>query len=59
MEGVSGCQLAVKIDGKPYLVTGADVDAHSAGLCSASKQAEVTGTVKDGKFASTSFALKN
>jgi hypothetical protein len=58
MDGVSGCQLAVKIDGKPYLVTGTDVNAHKAGLCEATKQAEVSGQVKDDKFVATVFALK-
>ncbi len=58
MEGVRGCKLAVKIDGKPYLVTGADVDAHGAGLCSSAKQAKVVGQVEDDKFVATSFELQ-
>jgi len=58
MEGVSGCKLAVKIDGKPYLVTGADVDAHGAGLCSSAKKAKVVGEIEGDKFVATSFELQ-
>jgi hypothetical protein len=58
MEGAQGCQLAAKIDGKAYLVSGASFDAHSTGLCSASKQADVAGTIKDGKFVVTKMELK-
>ncbi len=58
MQGVEGCTLAVKIDGKPYLVTGADVDAHGAGLCSSAKKAKVVGKIEGGKFVATSFELQ-
>ncbi len=57
MPGVQGCQLAVKIDGKPYLVTGASVNAHKAGLCRGAKQAKCSGEVKDDMFVATSFQL--
>ena len=57
MPGVEGCQLAVKIDGQPYLVTGTTVDAHGAGLCSAAKNAKVTGTIEDDAFAATQFEI--
>ncbi len=57
MPGVEGCQLAVKIDGQPYLVTGTTVDAHGAGLCSAAKNAKVTGTIEDETFAATKFEI--
>ena len=57
MPGVQGCKLAVKIDGKPYLVTGASVNAHEAGLCQAAKQATCSGEVKDDTFVATSFEL--
>ncbi len=51
MEGVSGCQAAVKIDGKPYLIEGlGDFNAHAAGLCDAAKPAHVLGNITDGKF---------
>lgn len=58
LDGVTSCSLAVKIDGKAYLVSGADVDARSAGLCGASKQAEVAGKIVDGKYIASSFKLK-
>ena len=58
MEGVKGCKLAVRIDGKPYLVTGADVDAHGAGLCSSAKEAKVVGQIEGDKFVATSFELQ-
>ncbi len=58
MDGVRSCRLAVKIDGKPYLVTGADVSVGKARLCGVTKKAEVTGTVKDDTLVATSFKLK-
>ena len=58
MQGIEGCTLAVKIDGKPYLVTGADVDAHGAGLCSSAKKAKVVGKIEGDKFVATSFELQ-
>ena len=57
MEGVQGCKTAVKIDGKPYLVTGGSLDAHTSGLCSGEKQAVVAGEVKDGKFVASKIEL--
>ncbi len=58
MEGVKGCKLAVKVDGKPYLVTGAAVNAHTSGLCGSEKTAEVRGKIQGDKFVATSFKLK-
>ena len=58
MDGVSGCQLAVKIDQKPYLVSGSDIDAHTAGLCAGAKQAEVAGKIEGGKFVVSRMELK-
>ena len=58
MEGVKGCKLAVRIDGKPYLVTGADVDAHGEGLCRSAKEAKVVGQIEGDKFVATSFELQ-
>jgi len=57
-----GCDLAVKIDGKAYWVTGTDIskhgDAHASdGFCATVRKAEVTGAIVDGKFAATSFNL--
>lgn len=55
MEGVEGCQLAIKVAGKPYLVTGTDVSAHDAGLCEATKKATIVGTIEGTKVALTKF----
>ncbi|MFH1418026.1 MAG: DUF6370 family protein [Planctomycetota bacterium] len=57
MAGVTGCKLAVKIDGKPYLVEGSDVNAHTSGLCGVSKKAVVSGKIKGNVFVATSFKL--
>ncbi len=58
MEGVQGCQLAVKVDGKPYLVSGVKMPGHESGLCDHSRMAAITGQVEDERFVATSFALK-
>lgn len=58
MEGVQGCQLAIKIKDKPYLVSGTDIDAHSAGLCTAAKQAEITGKIENGQLIASQLELK-
>jgi len=62
MKGVTGCKLAVKIDGTPYLVTGSDIDdhgdAHAAdGLCNSARNAVMEGTIKDGKFVAKKFEV--
>ncbi|MGO4906021.1 DUF6370 family protein [Flavobacterium sp. W20_MBD1_R3] len=61
MEGY-GCELAVRIDGKPYLVDGTSIDSHgdahaNNGFCSSIRKAEVVGKVVDGRFKATSFKL--
>lgn len=57
MSGVKGCKLAVKIDGKSYLVTGADhINAHK--FCSAAKMATVSGKIEGDKFVSTKFEVQ-
>lgn len=57
MPGVKGCKLAVKVEGKAYLVKGANIKAHKAGLCSGSKQAKLEGKVEGDAFVVTSFEL--
>ncbi|WP_277016450.1 DUF6370 family protein [Flavobacterium lindanitolerans] len=57
-----GCDLAVRIDGKPYFVDGSGIDDHgdahaSDGFCSKIRKAEVTGEVKNNRFVATSFKL--
>ena len=59
IDGVEECVTAVKIGDTPYLVTGADLDAHSSGLCESVKQAKVTGEIQDGKFVASAIALVN
>ncbi len=61
MEG-NGCDLAVRIDGNSYYVDGASMDDHGDahgddGMCNCVRQAKVTGQIKDGRFAATSFEL--
>ena len=58
----SGCDLAVKIDGKSYFVDGTTIhdhgDAHADdGFCRAIRQAEVKGEIVDGRFKAESFTL--
>lgn len=62
MKSKSGCDLAVRMDGKSYFVEGTDInkhgDAHAEdGFCSAIRQAEVVGEVKDNKFVVSHFKL--
>jgi hypothetical protein len=57
-----GCDLAVRIDGKPYFVDGTAIDqhgdAHAAdGFCSAIRKAEVAGEIVDSRFKAASFKL--
>ena len=63
MEGVAGCKLAVRIDGKPYLVAGSDIDDHGDahagdGLCNAARNAVVEGKIDGGRFVATRFELQ-
>lgn len=62
--GLTGkkCELAVKIDGKAYFVDGTSIKDHGDehgkdGFCNASKKAKVSGSIVDGRFNATSFAL--
>lgn len=57
-----GCDLAVRIDGKPYFVDGTSLDQHGDahaedGFCNTIRKAEVSGTVVDDRFKATSFKL--
>ena len=58
----SGCDLAVRIDGKSYFVDGAKLDDHGdahsqQGMCNAIRKARVTGEIKDGRFVASAFEL--
>ena len=62
MPGATGCKLAVKINGKAYLVTGSDIDDHGDahapnGLCNASRDAVVEGRIDGDRFVATRFTL--
>jgi len=63
MPGATGCDLAVKIDGTAYLVTGSNIDDHgdahaSDGLCNAPRDAVVEGRIDGDRFVATHFAMK-
>jgi len=56
------CELAVKIDGKPYFVDGKGIDdfgdAHGEhGFCNAVSKAEVSGEIVNNRFKATSIKL--
>jgi hypothetical protein len=56
------CELAVKIDGKSYLVEGTSIDEHGNahaddGFCNYVRKAEVKGEVVDNKFRASYFRL--
>ena len=62
MKSKSGCDLAVRIDGVPYFVTGTSIDKHGDahaddGFCNSIRKAKVSGTVVDKNFVATSFVL--
>jgi len=62
MNKKSGCDLAVKINGKSYFVDGTSIhdhgDAHADdGFCEAIRQAVVKGEIIDGRFKAESFTL--
>lgn len=62
MKNKKGCDLAVRIDGSTYFVSGTGLndhgDAHSEdGFCSTIRKAQVVGEVKDNLFVVTSFQL--
>ena len=61
MKGKS-CDLAVRIDGKPYFVDGTTIDEHGDahaedGFCNKIRKASVTGKIENGRFKATSFTL--
>ena len=60
--GKTGCDLAVRIDGKSYYVDGTSIhdhgDAHADdGFCAAIRQAEVKGEIIDGRFKAETFTI--
>lgn len=57
MPGVRGCQTAVKLDGKAYLLEGVETNAHADGLCDATKFARIAGKVHNGRFVATHYEI--
>ena len=56
------CDLAVRIDGKPYFVDGTSIDDHgdahdNDGFCNSIRKAEVQGKVVNNRFKATYFKL--
>jgi hypothetical protein len=56
------CDLAIRINGKAYFVTGTDIDAHgdahaSDGFCNAVRKARVQGKLVNKRFKASSFEL--
>lgn len=59
MPGISGCaHLAAKVDGKPMLVECPDMKIHAAGLCSAPREALVTGNRQGDKIVASKVELQ-
>ena len=61
MEG-KGCDLAIRMNDNTYYVEGTNIDDHgdahaSYGFCEAIKKAKVSGSIKEGKFITTSFKV--
>jgi hypothetical protein len=61
LEGAS-CDLAVRIEGKPYFVDGTAIDEHGDahakdGFCKAVRKAEVQGEIVNNRFKATYFKL--
>jgi hypothetical protein len=62
MNAKKGCDLAVRIDGKSSFVDGTKLDDHGDahaedGFCSAVRQAEVIGEIRNNRFVVTYFKL--
>ena len=56
------CELAVRLDGKPYFVDSTSIDDHGdahdkAGFCNAIRKAEVEGQLVNGRFKVAKFKL--
>lgn len=62
MPGANDCVLAVRIDGREYLVDGRGIDdlgdAHAPdGLCNTARPARSRGEIRDGKYVATELRL--
>lgn len=57
-----GCDLAIRINGKPYFVDGTTMDQHGDahahdGLCNTVRKAKVSGEIVENRFKATAFEL--
>lgn len=57
-----GCDLAIRINGKPYFVDGTSIDDHGDahgkdGFCEAIRKAKVQGEIVNNRFRATYFKL--
>ncbi len=50
MDGVAGCKPAAVVEGQPRLMTGVELDLHAFGLCTAPRQAVVSGRLEGQTF---------
>lgn len=63
LKSQNGCDLAIKVDDKPYFVDGAKIDdfgdAHdeNIGFCNVIRQVEVKGKLENDRFKATSFKI--
>lgn len=60
--GATGCPLAVRIDGRAYLVRGSGIDDHGDahapdGLCNSARRARVRGRIEGDEFVAEAFEL--
>ncbi len=58
----SGCDLAIRVDGKAYFVDGSPIDDHGDahaddGFCNCIRKAKVSGVIEGGRFVAESFEL--
>ena len=59
VEGATDCsQIAAKIEGKPVVISGIELNAHDMGLCSEAKTASIQGSMEDGKLVATKVELQ-
>lgn len=63
MNSMSGCELAVRINNKFYVVEGSKIDDHgdahgNEGFCNVIRLAEVNGQIVGNRFKPASFKLK-
>ncbi len=57
-----GCRLAIRIEGKPYLVQGSSLDDHGDahapdGLCNTVRQAHAAGRIESARFIASRIEL--